>query len=354
MTATPRPLPSGSSRPAAATPPGAGTTLTARCPEDLLALVPVVVGFWPVESVAMLTFGAQHPFHARVDLPTAAQAREGALDELADALLEPARRHRVRKVAFVVYTDDGRLARDAARVLGGAFGEAGIDVLVMLRADGRRWYSLPDRRAGVPEWGVPYDVSSHPFVVEAVLQGRVTLESREELAASLAPSPERVAAVAGQLAAYPGEWSQQALPSTAEILREGGWAEDAVRRHVAAGSVPDDEEAARLLRGIQVKRVRDAALALVRRPCAAGHVRLWTDLVRRCPEPLLAPPATLLGWSAWQDGRGALAWCAVERAVRVDPGYTLLTYLASALEHALPPAAWDDLGDLDWRLGLVS
>ena len=42
---------------------------TARCPEDVLAVVPVLLGFVPEESVAMLTFGAPRVFHARVDLP---------------------------------------------------------------------------------------------------------------------------------------------------------------------------------------------------------------------------------------------------------------------------------------------
>jgi hypothetical protein len=45
------------------------TTLTARTPEDVLAVVPVVLGFEPTESLVMLTFGSDPPFHARVDLP---------------------------------------------------------------------------------------------------------------------------------------------------------------------------------------------------------------------------------------------------------------------------------------------
>ena len=42
----------------------------ARSPEDLIALVPFVLGFHPSESVVLLTFGAPGgSFHARVDLP---------------------------------------------------------------------------------------------------------------------------------------------------------------------------------------------------------------------------------------------------------------------------------------------
>ena len=46
-------------------------TLTARTPEDVLAAVPLVLGFLPVESVVMLTFVFQ--FAAGVKL-TAARA----------------------------------------------------------------------------------------------------------------------------------------------------------------------------------------------------------------------------------------------------------------------------------------
>ncbi|MGA9745950.1 MAG: DUF4192 family protein, partial [Nocardioides sp.] len=72
-----------------ATPP---TSLVARCPEDLLAMVPIVIGFAPTDSVVMLTFGATHPFHARVDLPEG----PAEVEELVHALLEPAERNGVR------------------------------------------------------------------------------------------------------------------------------------------------------------------------------------------------------------------------------------------------------------------
>ena len=64
------------------------TTLTARRPEDLLAAVPVVLGFRPCDSLVMLTFDAQRTFHARVDLPPPGDV-EASLPELADALLSP-------------------------------------------------------------------------------------------------------------------------------------------------------------------------------------------------------------------------------------------------------------------------
>ena len=43
--------------------------MTFRTTEDVLAAVPVLLGFEPSESVVMLTFGGRETFHARVDLP---------------------------------------------------------------------------------------------------------------------------------------------------------------------------------------------------------------------------------------------------------------------------------------------
>ncbi len=77
-------------------------TLRARTPEDLLALVPVVLGFEPTGSVVMLTFDAEHPFHARVDLPDTAEDAAA----VADLLLDPAAHHGVGRVVLLLYATD--------------------------------------------------------------------------------------------------------------------------------------------------------------------------------------------------------------------------------------------------------
>ena len=118
--------------------PTAATTLTARTPEDVLAAVPVVLGFEPRDSVVMLTFGGVETFHARVDLPPPREA-----DEAVALLLDPALRHRVARVVFVVYADDGPAARDRGAPAAAGVRSAGID--------GRRGAAGPRRplvRAG--------------------------------------------------------------------------------------------------------------------------------------------------------------------------------------------------------------
>ncbi|MDP2774756.1 MAG: DUF4192 domain-containing protein [Nocardioides sp.] len=320
-------------------------TMTARCPEDLLAMVPVTLGFTPTDSVAMLTFGADHPFHARVDLPT----HRDDLPDLANALLDPALRNGVRRVVLVLFTDDEVAARRAWHALRDAFGGAGIGVLEALRADGRRWFPLlhGDRRAR--DLGVPYDVSNHPFVAEAVLRGQVLRTSRDELVRSLAPLPDRVARVRSALGRRPARVGRP--PTTAELLSEGAWVQSLLRRHGAGRTSPGDDDVAGLLRALGEPGLRAAALCLITRGTATDWVELWADVLRRTPTELAAPPASLLGWSAWQAGHGALAWCAVEVALRADPDDVLCDQLSRRLDQAVPPGDWEP--DPDWAAGLV-
>ncbi len=314
------------------------TTLTARTPEDVLALVPVVLGFEPTESLVLLTFGAATPFHARVDLPDPGD--DDQLEEVAATLLAPARLHRVRQVLLVGYSEHDRPAERTLRHVRRAFRKAGVAVIDALRTDGRRWYAVPPR-AGVPDHGVPYDLAGHRFAAQAVLDGRVVRGSRAEVAATVATDREGVAGVVAALAALTGE--------AAPALEEGLWARELVVRRTRERSSPTDAEVARLLRGVLDVRVRDAAWSPLSRETALDHVDLWADVVRRAPDPLVPAPAALLAFAAWQAGDGALAWCAVDRAHEVDPAYSLAGLVAELLTQAVPPSTWE--GGFDWTSG---
>jgi hypothetical protein len=298
------------------------TTLTARSPEDVLAAVPVVLGFEPRDSVVMLTFGGVETFHARVDLPPPAE-----VEDAVDLLLDPARRHRVARVVFVVYADDGPAARTVVRRLRRAFPRAGIDVVEVLRAHAGRWFA--PGRSGVPLHGVPYDVSDHAFRAQAVVEGIVVHRSRAELEALLRPLPDAVDRVAWAL--------RRAAPSPP------GEITDLVDARLEAGRF-SDVELARVLLGLGEAGGRDAAWATINRDTALDHVRLWTEAVQRSPDELVAGPAAVLGLAAWLAGHGALAWCAVDRCLAADPDNSLAALVADVLTRAVPPSAWQAAG----------
>lgn len=306
-------------------------TLVARTPEDLLAMVPVVLGFRPQESLVMLTFDAARPFHARVDLPEV----DEDVGRVVDLLVDPVNRHGVGAVVLVVYGADSPVRRRLARTLAGELAAHGVTVVDVLRVEGDRRHRLVGDRWGA---GVRHDVSAHPFLAEAVWHGLVTHESRAALAGSIAADPAAVRRVRARLPDRPLALGTPV--ATAEVE----WAVVTVAAAVADGGCVGDGAAARLLLALADETARNGVWSLMSRATARDHVRFWTDLVRRAPDGVLAAPAALLAFAAWLAGDGALAWCALDRCVGDDPDYPLAAQLGLALNRAVPPSAWDGPG----------
>lgn len=318
--------------------PTADVTFHVRTPEDLLAAAPVVLGFHPEDSVVMMAFEGAQPFHGRAPLPPRSSSREDAAVVSAQ-LVGPAWRNGIRGIALVFFSDDEVTVRRVWSVLRADAASAGIRVQAALRADGRRYYPLLGG-AALRERGVAYDVSSHPFLAQAVLHGLVVERDRAAVEASVGAAPTRQRDVEAALARA-GLGDRDPPATAAERRRWGEWARALVGRHARARTPPADDELARLAWAVQDLRVRDAAWELITRPGAREHVELWLGIVRRVPDRLVAAPAALLGWAAWQAGNGALAWVAVDRCREVDPGYGMAAILARCLEQAIPPDALD-------------
>ncbi len=303
--------------------------MTARTPEDLLAAVPIVLGFQPEESVAMLTFGGAEAFHARIDLPLDDAERK----DCAGSLLRPSLRHRVAAAAFVLYTGDAALASACARTIGPVFEDAGVEVLGVLRSDGRRWFAVPLDGSTGEGAGTPYDLTAHTFTATAVAAGRVVRASRAELAATVAADRRAVRAVdraRARLAIRP-------LDEPAEHR----WLVETLETLDAHAARADPATAARLLVALGEAAGRDALLGRLDRRGAERLLQVLSALVRAAPSDLLAPAASVLAFAAWLAGDGALAWCALDRAEQGDPSCALADLVARALETAMPPTVWE-------------
>ncbi|HSE72793.1 MAG TPA: DUF4192 domain-containing protein [Nocardioidaceae bacterium] len=335
-------------------------TFTIRSAADMLAAVPYLLGFHPEDSVVMVSVGpAGEQCHARMDLPDASEQ----LEEVVATLGSVARRNRLRRCALVLYTDDACLADDVVEAIAASLESAGVEVVEAVRADGDRWYPLTGCTGPCcPQEGTPYDVSSHPITAQAVLDGQVTWGSRRELAESLVGTDLDALEAVGEAADRAMARFQAALrhplgpPSPenarAHLVREGTWVRSRVRRFLRDGAPLDSDDAGRLLVALVAIDVRDVAWAEVLHENAAKHVRLWRDLVRRCPLDLLAAPAALLGFAAWLTGDGALAWCAVERSQESEPDYRMAALLAQALAGGMSPSSWRPLDPAE--LGLFA
>jgi len=309
--------------------------------------------------VLLTVGGATDPFFARVDLPSGPDDVEVVVEDLC----EVAGRHGLRSVALVLFTDDGTAARLVHDAFVAGLATRAVDVQLAVRADGTRWFPLSGLR-GDPHEGEEYDLATHPFTLQAMVEGRVVHASRTALGDSLLPADpdevERVAAVVEHEGDRLVAASRQPLgppdPEGARrhLVAEGRWVQQRVRRLLAAGEgagdaveagggALSDEDAGRLLVGLLSIEVRDVAWAEMTRDNARRHVALWSGLVRRAPLDVLAPPATLLAFAAWLAGDGALAWCALDRAKEADPDYSMAALVERALTCAVPPSTWEPL-----------
>jgi hypothetical protein len=321
--------------------------LRLRSPGELVELVPYLFGFHPTASVVVLTMSGPHReigFRARSDL-----VADHDSAALARWLTEVLVRNAAEAAAILVYPPDewsGQIGtlRDAFEA---ALGGADIEILEFMRVQHGRWWSLlcTDPSCCPPEGNpLPREAGDASAVAaEMIYAGATALPDREALVATLRPRGAVVRASMDQATLrVEEEWINRLLGGATLTA----WRDDidAIHRRLvdrwAAGDQSlSDDEAARLVVGLSDKRVRDRCLGVVDSPLRPAARELWSELVRRARPSDVAPPATMLAWAAWQDGDGALANIALDRAFTSDPTYELARLVAHAVGHGLAPSA---------------
>jgi hypothetical protein len=123
------------------------------------------------------------------------------------------------------------------------------------------------------------------------------------------------------------------------------FAEAARAPSTQAADLRDDEllghdEAAAMILGLQDRMTRDRAAEWMEGPEAAGALRLWRALARRCVGSYgehAAAPLTLAGWVAWSTGDEVEAREALAMALGADPDYLFARLLHQACNEGLDP-----------------
>ena len=191
-----------------------------------------------------------------------------------------------------------------------------------------------------PPEGVPFDPGTHPAsAILAEFSGRQVLASREQLAASIAPVTGNVAEAMRQETTRAERIAARLL---AEATRAGSTSRPVIDRGLGAvqaaigiyrdgGSISLASQFAWLALALSSLRVRDDAWARMDPGHREAHLRLWTDLTRHAQPGYVAAPASLLAFTAWQAGNGALANLALDRAEADDPGYSMALLLRDTL-----------------------
>ena len=314
---------------------------TAHDIPDLINALPTLFGFTPEESiVAVATHGPRHRFgfRLRMDIP-AAERSAPVVESIVGHL-----GHQGAEGAIIIAVTE---QRDLAARLVPAIEEGLGSILpvVSVWADGRRYWTTFD---DCDPAGYPYETSGHHrSVVQAVAEGQLILPDRAAVVARLEPEagPRRrwlehsARTIAAQVAA---EINVARSCSEADV----GMADlaGALEAALARRRLTDDE-ALRLAVWATALPVRDALWALITPASARDMVGLWAQVARTAP-PSWSPPAlSLAGFASWLSGDGTLALIAAERALAIDPHYTLAGLLLRMLECGVPPSSWRPLSE---------
>jgi hypothetical protein len=295
-------------------------TLSVRSPDELIAVIPHLLGFKPEESLVFLPMSSEVPA-ARVDLPTTPHDREVVWSSIRDAYSRHTRPG--SSLAIVCLTADRETAKVVSDEFAARFADVGIDTRITLWADDIRWADL-----GTGDMGLQTEAARERIAAATVLNGRAQpAANRDSLAESLVGDREPVARL---------------LPETREntAKREGRWAVARMQRFHRDGVRLNDGDAARLLVAVESIPIRDQLWVDMNRSNASSHVALWTDMTKRAPDDVRAAPASLLAFAGWLSGHGALAWCALDQVPKDKP-YALANLVAAAVQSGMHPREWE-------------
>jgi hypothetical protein len=327
---------------------GGKVQLQAGTADAVLAVVPHLLGFYPTRSLVVLGLGERSRVMVtfRYDLPDPPDI------DLADDIAEHAEfvlnRERIFDAMLVGYGPDDLVA-PVMLATAGRLAKAGVALREALLADAGRFWSLlcqdPDC---CPAEGRRYDPGSHPAAAAMASAGLTALPDREALERTL----QRPAGAADRIARDTSSAQTQLANMLRRCatdgdgdphLRQARVGRRAVQRAIGlyrtGGQLSQGSALTWIALMLQDLRVRDDAWARMDARHNDAHRRLWTDVVRHAAQDCVAGPASLLAFTAWQAGNGALAVVAIDRALQADPAYSMAKLLSRAVEAALPPSA---------------
>ncbi|MBA2774701.1 MAG: DUF4192 domain-containing protein [Nocardioidaceae bacterium] len=301
-----------------------------KSPSDIVAIIPYLLGFDPVESVVVIGLeGPRRRFGPcfRLDLvdePCDVTAQVDYIETLVRHLT-------LQTVLLVAFSSRPEQADPVMDGVCAILRDRQVEVHEALRADGQRWWSYACDRPGccTPE-GTRYDASTSRVAAEAVLAGMPRLPSRDALRKQFDPDTDRQPAVQDALGALVGR-----PPRAAQIA-------DLIDKGLRTPGALDDGEVAVLLWWLQTMPRRDSVWVRIARPTAEAHFALWSHVMRCAPDDVMPPAGSLAAFSAWLKGTGVLASHATDRVLAVAPQYSMAHLMHDILASAVHPDQWDE------------
>jgi hypothetical protein len=311
------------------------TTLTS--PHDLLAAIPFLIGYHPIDSLVLVSIKEDCVGMAmRIDYPI--DQSEIAFDLCASHISA----EDAEGALIVAYQPQGR--SDGEIVLAqttAALSRAGIAIYEsILIADGSYRSVLCHDVTCCPIGGRP---------IPPLDSSRIAMESVAGHPMPFATFADLGGSVRSNLLAQEEQWLERVQKSDVDpsdsdlnnLQRDGATAViDLANDFIAHGISTDQDLIAHVLGRLSEIQVRDFALGSHDLDSADGYRRMWMHLLRSAPTGFVAPVACLAAAIAYEYGDGALARAALDRAFTDAPTYSLALLLQRVFNAGWPPQSF--------------
>lgn len=314
---------------------------TVKTPHDLLAAVPFLIGYHPTDSLVLISVKSDSLEMAmRIDFPI--NPPEGAYQLLATHL----KRDNAEGALLVAYEPAGcQEGPEVLRNAADAVAALDIPIRELMLVRGGRWRSMIcSDESCCPADGNPIeDFSNSRIAAEQVASGKVLpFTNSEGLTHSISPT----------IFAKDINWNAQVIgfrvdPDASnlnELQRDG--AESVLLLadfYIQNGFCKDYDLIARVLGRLTDIQVRDFALGCHTDETLNAYWAMWRDLLRIAPPKFVAPVASLFASIAYENGEGALAHRALDRAIEDEPEYSLSRLLRRVFSSGWPPSGFAQL-----------
>lgn len=312
-----------------------------KTPHDLLAAVPFLIGYHPSDSLVLISVKSDALEMAmRIDFPINPPA--GAYQLLASHL----QRDNAEAALIVAYEpSDNNSGEEVLANIAATVSELDIPIReLMLVRDGRWRSMLCDDLSCCPlEGNEITDFRNSRITAEQVANGKVLPFSNSEGLAhsiaecTLAKDPEWSAKVAS-FQVDPDDQdlnAKQRDGAEAVLLLADFYKQD--------GKCDDRDLMARVLGRLSDIQVRDYALGCHDQESINSYQTMWRELLRVAPKGYVAPVATLFAAIAYENGEGALAHRALDRAIEDQPEYSMSRLLRRVFSSGWPPSGFSQL-----------
>jgi len=314
---------------------------TVKTPHDLLAAVPFLIGYHPTDSLVLISVKSDSLEMAmRIDFPK--NPPEGSYQLLASHL----KRDNSEGALIVAYEPANSLAGpEVLHNVADAVASLDIPIRELMLVRNNHWRSLlcSDDKCCPPEGNQIEEFVNSRIAAEQVASGKVLPFSDSE---GLTHS------ISATILAKDINWNAQVVGfrvdpdanNLNELQRDG--AESILLLadfYSQNGFCKDYDLMARVLGRLSDIQVRDFALGCHTDQTINSYWAMWRDLMRIAPPKFVAPVASVFASIAYENGEGALAHRALDRAIEDDPEYSLARLLRRIFSSGWPPSGFAQL-----------